>query len=163
MKKKLTPDPNPLDFDSKETYTAAVKAHNEAAQASAEVENNSPTLFDLIAEHFPEPYRTAYNDPWTICRELRALCRFNAADSCLGANPPGSESYWWRCQVHEEVERLRKVHPDWQNKDFLEHIRKRKVGNKAVPFDDKQVSKWIAEVYASPRGRPKGAKKLTLK
>ena len=57
------------------------------------------SLLELIKEHFPEPYKTVYSNPLTICKALRALGRVDKTDTCLYKNPKGSESYWFRISV----------------------------------------------------------------
>ena len=72
MEKKSFPELDHHEFDSMESYEAAVKSHSKAMQKIAQVETGSPTLFDLIDRHFPEPYRTAYMDPETVYKTARA-------------------------------------------------------------------------------------------
>lgn len=124
--------------------------------------DDKPTFWDLIYRHFPEPYRTIYSDPLTICKTLQAGCRFEMKESCLGVNPAGSESYFDRCAVHKVVHELQQQHPDWRNEDYLSHIRSVKVNGRVLPFEDRTLKKWIAEIVTSKSGRPRG-RKNTLK
>ena len=140
------------------------RAHGERCEMSDKknLKGDDPTLWDLINEHFPEPYRTAYSDPLTVCKMPQASCNLRMSESCLKTNPAGSESYFDRTAVHQMVSDLQQRHPDWRNEDYLSHIRGVKVRGRSLPFEDRTLQKWIAEIVPSKRGRTRG-RKNTLK
>ena len=116
---------------------------------------DKPTFWDLINRHFPEPYRTIYSDPLTICKTLQAGSRLEMKESCLGVNPPGSESYWDRCAAHQIVSDLQKQHPEWRNADYVKHLRSVKVNGRYLPFGDRALKTWVSEIVKGKKGRPR--------
>lgn len=115
--------------------------------------STEPTLWDLIDRHFPEPYRTIYSDPLTVCKTLQAGGRLEIKESCLGVNPAGSVSYWDRCKVHEIVSDLQQKHPEWRKEDYVNYLKNMNI-KELTSFTDRTFGKWVSEIVNSKRGRP---------